>query len=255
MCVRYLPAAMLFAFFNERGDLVGFDIELAHRLARELSPWRWRPTDAIGDDALLMGIAISRCRAFWSLLCAREMVLQFISTKPLRSSCRISSKSPTSSSPGTRSAKTRRHHDPRARRAWYGVPSSKSVSSYHSLLPIADAKVDAVALPAERGSARTLMFPRTCGRAWPRSDPRAARVSDRQTRRSGLVCFSRRQHLDRAEAQGWHRLHGEQYSDSGRTPRRATAHAGPLFATFCTGFVANSRWSEQTRCSSPSTSS
>ena len=34
--VCYLPAAMPFAFFNERGDLVGFDIELAHRLAREL---------------------------------------------------------------------------------------------------------------------------------------------------------------------------------------------------------------------------
>jgi ABC-type amino acid transport substrate-binding protein len=34
--VCYLPAAMPFAFFNQRGDLVGFDMELAHRLAREL---------------------------------------------------------------------------------------------------------------------------------------------------------------------------------------------------------------------------
>ena len=34
--VGYLPDALPFAFFNQRGDLVGFDIELAHHLAREL---------------------------------------------------------------------------------------------------------------------------------------------------------------------------------------------------------------------------
>ena len=34
--VGYLPDALPFAFFNEEGDLVGFDVELAHRLAREL---------------------------------------------------------------------------------------------------------------------------------------------------------------------------------------------------------------------------
>ena len=35
--VGYLPDALPFAFFNQQGDLVGFDVELAHRLARELS--------------------------------------------------------------------------------------------------------------------------------------------------------------------------------------------------------------------------
>jgi Na+/H+-dicarboxylate symporter/ABC-type amino acid transport substrate-binding protein len=34
--VGYLPDALPFAFFNQRGDLVGFDVELAHRLAREM---------------------------------------------------------------------------------------------------------------------------------------------------------------------------------------------------------------------------
>ena len=34
--VGYLPDALPFAFFNEHGDLVGFDVELAHRLAREM---------------------------------------------------------------------------------------------------------------------------------------------------------------------------------------------------------------------------
>ncbi len=34
--VGYLPDALPFAFFNKGGDLVGFDIELAHTLARDL---------------------------------------------------------------------------------------------------------------------------------------------------------------------------------------------------------------------------
>src|SRR4029453_19180218 len=34
--VGYLPRAGPFAFFNEGGHLVGFDVELAHRLAREM---------------------------------------------------------------------------------------------------------------------------------------------------------------------------------------------------------------------------
>ena len=32
----YLPDALPFAFFNQGGDLVGFDVEIAHRLAREM---------------------------------------------------------------------------------------------------------------------------------------------------------------------------------------------------------------------------
>jgi Na+/H+-dicarboxylate symporter/ABC-type amino acid transport substrate-binding protein len=34
--VGYLPDALPFAYFNRGGDLVGFDVELAHRLAREM---------------------------------------------------------------------------------------------------------------------------------------------------------------------------------------------------------------------------
>ncbi len=34
--VGYLPDALPFAFFNQAGDLVGFDVELAHGLAREM---------------------------------------------------------------------------------------------------------------------------------------------------------------------------------------------------------------------------
>jgi Na+/H+-dicarboxylate symporter/ABC-type amino acid transport substrate-binding protein len=34
--VGFIPDALPFAFFNEQGDLVGYDVELAHRLAREM---------------------------------------------------------------------------------------------------------------------------------------------------------------------------------------------------------------------------
>lgn len=34
--VGYLPDALPFSFFNATGDLVGFDVDLAHRLAGEL---------------------------------------------------------------------------------------------------------------------------------------------------------------------------------------------------------------------------
>ena len=34
--VGYLPDNLPFAFFNAAGDLVGFDIEMAHTLARDL---------------------------------------------------------------------------------------------------------------------------------------------------------------------------------------------------------------------------
>ena len=57
--VGYLPDSLPYAFFNERDDLVGFDVELAHRLASELRVgWNsclsrephwlssWRPVDA-----------------------------------------------------------------------------------------------------------------------------------------------------------------------------------------------------------------
>ena len=57
-------------------------------------------------------------------------------------------------------------------------------------------QADALALPAERGSAWTLDVPGILGgRARPRSDPRAARLSDRQTR---SATGDLRQHLDRA---------------------------------------------------------
>jgi Na+/H+-dicarboxylate symporter len=71
--VGYLPDALPFAFFNESGDLVGFDVELAHRLAREMGVGlafvpvdRTRLAAQLAEgycDLLMSGVAVTTDRA------------------------------------------------------------------------------------------------------------------------------------------------------------------------------------------------
>ena len=67
--VGYLPDALPFAFFNQHGELVGFDIELAHRLAREMGVSlefvpidRDRVAEQLADgycDLMMSGVAVT----------------------------------------------------------------------------------------------------------------------------------------------------------------------------------------------------
>jgi Na+/H+-dicarboxylate symporter/ABC-type amino acid transport substrate-binding protein len=71
--VGYLEDALPFAFFNARGDLVGFDVELAHRLARELGVQlafvpvdRTRLAEQLAEgycDLVMSGVAVTTDRA------------------------------------------------------------------------------------------------------------------------------------------------------------------------------------------------
>src|SRR6476620_8624321 len=71
--VGFIPDALPFAFFNSRGDLVGFDIELAHHLASELSVRlefvpidRGRMEEQLGGgycDIVMSGVAVTTLRA------------------------------------------------------------------------------------------------------------------------------------------------------------------------------------------------
>lgn len=71
--VGYLPDALPFAFFNQGGDLVGFDVELAHRLAREMGVGlEFVPVDRrkLGEqlaegycDLVMSGVAVTTDRA------------------------------------------------------------------------------------------------------------------------------------------------------------------------------------------------
>src|SRR4029450_4678182 len=71
--VGYLPDNLPFAFFNGKGDLVGFDIEMAHGLARDLGVRlafvpvaRDRMTEQVNEgycDIIMSGTVITPERA------------------------------------------------------------------------------------------------------------------------------------------------------------------------------------------------
>ena len=81
--VGYLPDALPFAFFNQGGDLVGFDVELAHRLAREMGVSlafvpvdRERLAEQLAEgycDLVMSGVVVTTNRA------RRSAVLGFVS--------------------------------------------------------------------------------------------------------------------------------------------------------------------------------
>jgi Na+/H+-dicarboxylate symporter/ABC-type amino acid transport substrate-binding protein len=167
--VCYLPSSMPFAFFNQRGDLVGHDIDLAHRLARELDvTLAFVPGDRsdlptqLADgycDLAMSGVVMTTLRA-------REMLF-------------------SDSYMDETLALLVRDHDRDRFANWDAIRALGAVTiatpdvpyyvekirelaphavlKVHSqddpLLPIVDANVEAVLLPAERGSAWTLMYP------------------------------------------------------------------------------------------------
>jgi ABC-type amino acid transport substrate-binding protein len=71
--VGYLPDSLPFAFFNDSGDLVGFDVELAHRLAQEMAVAlefvpidRERMSEQLAEgycDLVMSGVAVTTNRA------------------------------------------------------------------------------------------------------------------------------------------------------------------------------------------------
>ena len=167
--VCYLPAAMPFAFFNQHGDLVGFDIDLAHRLARELGvTLAFVPADRsemptmLADgycDLTMSGVVMTTLRA-------REMLFSesyldetlglivrdhqrdgFSSWDVIRDRGAITIVAPDV----PYYIQKLRELAPRA--------VIRIQSQDDPLLPIVDPTVDAVLLPAERGSAWTLMYP------------------------------------------------------------------------------------------------
>jgi Na+/H+-dicarboxylate symporter/ABC-type amino acid transport substrate-binding protein len=167
--VGYLPEALPFAFFNKSGELVGFDVELAHRLAREMDVTlafvpveRGRMGEQIQEgycDLVMSGVAVTTDRAQTLLysdsyldetlafVVPDDQRDQYASWDAIRDRGRLTIATPD-------------------------VPYY--VAKLHELLPRAaievhdhiesmfnrsSAHVDALALPAERGSAWTLIYP------------------------------------------------------------------------------------------------
>ena len=167
--VGYLPDSLPFAFVNERGDLVGFDIELAHRLASELGVrLELMP---VPRDTLVDAVADGRC----------DLVMSGVAVTTLRASQILFSASYLDETLGLLVL----DHDRDRFASWsaidrlgavtIGVPGLPYfIDKLHELAPRATTRpfntvaevfgadrlaMDAVALPAERGSAWTLLYP------------------------------------------------------------------------------------------------
>lgn len=169
MRVCYLPAAMPFAFFNQRGELVGYDIDLANRLAREIGVRLAFVPAARADlpvelasgycDLAMSGVLVTTRRAremlFSESYLDETMALivrdhrrdEFTSWDAIRELGPITILAPD----------VPYYIDKLRELAPNAVLQIESQDDLK--LPLDDARVDALLLPAERGSAWTLMFP------------------------------------------------------------------------------------------------
>ncbi|HET7217897.1 MAG TPA: cation:dicarboxylase symporter family transporter [Vicinamibacterales bacterium] len=167
--VGYLPDSLPFAFFNERDELVGFDVELAHGLARELAvtvefvPIARNGFDEVvnsgGCDILMSGVVATTLRASRTLLSVPYLdeTLAFLVPDNRRDSF--------STWEGIRSMGAITIAVPAVP---YYMDKLRAMLPQATLQPLADIRAtlssgaggaDAIALPAERGSAWTLIYP------------------------------------------------------------------------------------------------
>jgi Na+/H+-dicarboxylate symporter/ABC-type amino acid transport substrate-binding protein len=168
--VGYVPDALPFAFFNQQGDLVGFDVDLAHRLAREMGVGlafvpvdRERMAEQLAEgycDLVMSGVAVTTDRARVMLFSESYLdeTVAFVVPDGEREQygdwAAIRARGPLTIAVPDVPYYVHKLRDllPRA------------VIQVHAggIEPLFDGKAmqaDALALPAERGSAWTLMYP------------------------------------------------------------------------------------------------
>jgi Na+/H+-dicarboxylate symporter/ABC-type amino acid transport substrate-binding protein len=167
--VGYLPDSLPFTYFNKDGALVGFDADLAHRLAREMGVGlmfvpldRDRLAEQVAEgycDLVMSGVAVTTNRARAMLFSESYLDETFAFVVP--------------------------DHQREQWATWDGIRNRSAVTigvlnlpyyvqKLHEMLPRATIQVeadieslltqpafpvDALALPAERGSAWTLRYP------------------------------------------------------------------------------------------------
>ena len=168
--VGYLPNALPFAFFNARGDLVGFDAELAHRLAADLEvslEFVAVDRDALPSqldsgfcDIVMSGVAVTPLRASTTLFSIMylEETLGFLVPDERRAAFEDWN-AIRRAGPLTIAVPDVPYYVDRIREA---VPDARirTIEDIATVLASTATDVDAIALPAERGSAWTLMYPR-----------------------------------------------------------------------------------------------
>jgi ABC-type amino acid transport substrate-binding protein len=168
--VGYLADSLPFAFFNARGDLVGFDVELAHRLAAELGVGlEFVPVAraALADDLqagscdiVMSGVVVTPVRAGRTLFSQSYMdeTLGLLVEDGDRG--RFESWSAIGEAgPLTVAVPDLPYYVEKIRELIAGV-TIRPLEELAPLLASGTVGVDAIALPAERGSAWTLIYPR-----------------------------------------------------------------------------------------------
>ncbi len=168
--VGYMPDALPFSFFNTKGDLVGLDVELAHRLASELGvAVMFVPVDREQlaaemarncCDIVMAGVAATTLRASQVLFSATYLDETFAFVVPDHSRELFSSweeisrlTSPTIAVPDVP------YYIDKLRRRAPNAELRVIHGDLGSVFKNWDANLDALAIPAERGSAWTLLYP------------------------------------------------------------------------------------------------
>ena len=168
--VGYMQDGLPFAFFNGQGDLVGLDIELAHRLASELGVGlEFRPVDrALLDDSLANGycdfvtggVAVTTLRSGEMLFSDAyiDETLAFVVPDAMRD--RFSTWDSIAQMRGLTIALPNLPYYIDLLRRRLPNAELRVVTSLTDPFSNSDPDVDAFALPAERGSAWTLLYPK-----------------------------------------------------------------------------------------------
>ena len=169
--VGYVPDALPFAFFNQQGDLVGLDIDLAHRLAREMGVTlafvpvdRERMAEQLSEgycDLLMSGVVVTTNRAREILFSDSYLdeTLAFVVPDDQRAQYAswevIRDRGPLTIAVPDMPYYVHKLRDllPRA------VIQVHHVDGIEQLFDRTATPADALVLPAERGSAWTLMHP------------------------------------------------------------------------------------------------
>ena len=168
--VGYLSNSLPFAFFNAHDDLVGFDVELAHRLAAELRVGlefvpasRHALSDQLGSgycDIVMSGVAVTPLRASRTLFSISYLdeTLGLVVEDGTRARY-TSWTAIRSGGPVTIAAPDVPYYVDKLREL---VPNAtiRKFDDPDAILGGRAADVDAILLPAERGSAWTLIYPR-----------------------------------------------------------------------------------------------
>jgi Na+/H+-dicarboxylate symporter/ABC-type amino acid transport substrate-binding protein len=167
--VGYLSNALPFAFFNQRGDLVGYDIELAHQLASELRvDLEFVPVtrEQLADDLargycdiVMSGVPVTTDLASSALLSNSYLdeTLAFVVPDSARE--QFATWEAIRSRPSITIAVPDVPYYVEKLRSLVPNATIRPVDDVTTVFESASPDVDAVTLPAERGSAWTLIYP------------------------------------------------------------------------------------------------